>query len=280
MNFFAIPVFSFVPPKYKDLVKEKSGEDGDKPLLEEIFISHPALAVDQSRTAMIEMANRSMEAIGIATKLVTEYTQEGFDRVAKLEESVDRYEDSLGSYLVKLTGRELTKQQNKDVSLFLHTLSDFERISDHALNIAESAAEIKDKKLVFSASAKEEMRVIFEAGNEILRLSVEAFISGSLEEAKRIEPLEELIDVLCDKSKLNHIERLQNGECTVNLGFVLNDLLTDFERVSDHCSNVAAAMIELEYDEFDTHEYLDRIKNKRSAEFEEQYEAYEKRYEF
>ena len=160
----------------------------------------------------------------------------------------------------------------------MHTLSDFERISDHALNIAESAKEIKDKKLVFSDKAKKEMQIITDAVTEIVKITTDAFIKGDIESAKNVEPLEEVIDDLCDKCKLHHIERLQTGECTIIPGFVLNDLLTNFERVSDHCSNIAAAMIELEDDEFDTHKYLNRVKNKRSDEFEKQYEEYASRF--
>ncbi|MBQ6263727.1 MAG: Na/Pi cotransporter family protein [Clostridia bacterium] len=262
------------------LVKQKKDDADDAPLLEEMFISHPALAVDQSRSAIAEMADRSKKALHSATGLLDEYSSETFDQVAKLEASVDKYEDGLGTYLVKLTGRDLSVRQNKDISLFLHTLSDFERISDHALNVAESAKEIKDKKLTFSEGAHEEMAVIRDAVLEIVDLAIGAFLDGDVETAKKVEPLEELIDELCDKSKLRHIERLQTGECTIVPGFVLNDLLTDFERVSDHCSNVAAAMIELEADEFDTHRYLGAVKQKRSEEFERYYQAYREKYDF
>lgn len=260
------------------LVKKKNTDEDDAPLLEERFISHPALAVDQSRSAICEMAKKSLKALIVATKLLNDYKEDAYEQVAKLEASVDKYEDGLGTYLVKLTGRELTEQQNKDISVFLHTLSDFERISDHALNIAESAKEKKEKKLVFSGGAQEEMNVITDAVNEIVSISTNAFINKDIESAKKVEPLEELIDELCDTIKTHHIERLQAGECTIVPGFVLNDLLTNFERVSDHCSNIAAAMIELDADEFDTHKYLNRIKNKRTAEFENQYEAYAERF--
>lgn len=262
------------------IIKDKKPQNGDAPLLEEMFIAHPALAVDQSRTAIDEMARRSQTALNTAMGLLGEYGQDAFDQVEKLEASVDKYEDGLGTYLVKLTGRDLTEQQNKDISLFLHTLSDFERISDHALNIAESAKEIKDKKITFSGDAQKEMKVIIDAVNEIVSISVDAFLNGDLESAKNVEPLEELIDELCDKAKTRHIERLQMGECTIVLGFVLNDLLADFERVSDHCSNIAAAMIELEADEFDTHRYLGAVKQKRSDDFERAYVSYHDKYYF
>ena len=280
MVLILLPFTDVIEALVTSLVKEKEQNDGDAPLLEEMFISHPALAVDQSRTAIAEMARRSQDALLTATGLLGEFDQDGFEKVEKLEASVDKYEDGLGTYLVKLTGRDLTERQNKDISIFLHTLSDFERISDHALNIAESGKEIKDKKLTFSDGARDEMKVISDAVGEIVGLSVGAFLAGDLESAKKVEPLEELIDELCDKAKLRHIERLQAGECTIVPGFVLNDLLTDFERVSDHCSNIAAAMIELEADEFDTHRYLGSVKQKRSEEFENYYRAYGEKYFF
>ena len=280
MVLILIPFTDVIEALVTSLVKQKPGEDGDSPLLEEIFISHPALAVDQSRSAIAEMAQRSRSALCEATGLLGNFDPEAFEHVSKLEASVDKYEDGLGTYLVKLTGRDLTEQQNKDISLFLHTLSDFERISDHALNIAGSAKEIKDKELVFSDGAKKEMNVIANAVNEIVALTVGAFLEGDLESAKKVEPLEELIDELCDKAKLLHIERLQSGECTIAQGFVLNDLLTDFERVSDHCSNIAAAMIELEEEEFDTHRYLGAVKQKRSEDFERYYQSDRDKYLF
>ena len=235
---------------------------------------------DTSRIAIDEMARRSQTALNTATGLLGEYSQDAFDQVEKLEGSVDKYEDSLGTYLVKLTGRDLTARQNKAISIFLHTLSDFERISDHALNIAESAKEIKDKKLAFSDGAKEEMRVIANAVNEIVGISVGAFLNGDVASAKKVEPLEELIDELCDEAKTRHIERLQSGECTIIPGFVLNDLLADFERVSDHCSNIAAAMIELESDELDTHKYRGAIKQKHTEDFERHYNTFRTQFYF
>ena len=275
-----LPFTDVIEALVTSLVKQKKNGDGDAPLLEEMFISHPALAVDQSRGAIAEMAKRSQNALLTAKGLLEEYDQEGFDQVARLEASVDKYEDGLGTYLVKLTGRELTGRQNKDISIFLHTLSDFERISDHALNVAESAKEIKDKKLTFSDGAKKEMKVISDAVGEIVSVTIGAFLEGDVEAAKKVEPLEELIDELCDKSKLRHIERLQSGECTIVPGFVLNDLLTDFERVSDHCSNIAAAMIEIEENEFDTHRYLGAVKQKKSEDFERYFREYRERFDF
>ncbi|MBO4229563.1 MAG: Na/Pi cotransporter family protein [Clostridia bacterium] len=262
------------------LVREKKRTEEDGPVLEDMFLSHPALAVEQSRTAIFEMAKKSKLSLDTSMTLLAQYRQEAFDQVSTLENSIDRYEDSLGTYLSRLTGHELTAEQNRDVSIFLHTLSDFERISDHAENISESAREIRDKGLEFSENAKNEMRAISAAVTRIVQITIDAFLSSDLDAAKTVEPLEDLIDELCDRSKLNHTERVRKGECTIPMGFVLNDLLSNFERVSDHCSNIAAAMIELNSDEFDTHRYLGQLKSANTKEFEELFESYSKEFNF
>ena len=246
--------------------------------LEERFLPHPALAIEQSRLTVNAMAERAKDAFDEAIELLPRYTKEGFEQVEKIEAEVDRYEDILGSYLVKLTGQEMTTQQNDDVSKYLHTITDFERISDHALNIAENAAEIHDKQVSFSQEAWDELAVICSATREIMRLTVQAFTENNLELATQVEPLEQLIDDLCDETKLHHVERLQQGRCTIQLGFVLNDLLIWLERVSDHCSNIAIAMIELESDNFDTHEYLESLMSARTADFDNAYNEYKKRF--
>ncbi len=280
MLLILFPFSDIIEALVKALVKPGAHTEDDGPVLEEMFIAHPALAVDQSRKAMGEMAEKSKAALDAALGILFHYQSEGFDQVAQLENTVDKYEDRLGTYLVKLTGRELSTRQNQDVSTFLHTLSDFERISDHALNIAESAKEIQDKTLEFSEDAGRELDVLARAVREIVRITTLAFVRNDMEEAKTVEPLEDLIDELCDRSKTNHVERLQKGECTISLGFVLNDLLTNFERVSDHCSNIAVAMIELQSDEFDTHQYLNGVKNKHTPEFEAAYDDFKAHFSF
>ena len=248
--------------------------------LEERFLSHPALAVEQSRQAINDMARKSEEAIHTAMALLNHYSEAGFKKVSDLEGEGDRYEDVLGSYLVKLTGRELTDGQNQLTSLFLHTLSDYERISDHALSIARSGQEISEKGFRFSDEATHELSVICAAVSETLHLTVEAFVTENLDLAQRVEPLEEVIDDLADEMKLRHVNRLQNGQCTIVQGFAFNDLITNLERVSDHCSNIAVAMIELYIGSFDTHEYLGTVKEKRSRNYEPFFQAYKKKYCF
>ena len=242
--------------------------------LEERFIAHPTLAVEQSRLTINDMAISSREALEEAIGLLTEFQPATLEHVRKLENDGDKYEDSLGSYLIQVTGQEMTRQQNADVSKYLHSLPEFERVSDHALNIAESAAEIHDKKISFSQEAQHELSVIKAATRSIVDLTVNAFVENDLEKAVRIEPLKALIEELSAQVKMNHVERLQKGQCTIRQGFVLNDLLTYMERIGDHCSNVGVAMIELESDAFETHKYVHALKQSDSPAFREAYEQY------
>ncbi|MBR3077899.1 MAG: Na/Pi cotransporter family protein [Oscillospiraceae bacterium] len=242
--------------------------------LEERFIAHPTLAVEQSRLTINDMALSAREALNEAFGLVTNFNAEGLEHVKKLEDDGDRYEDSLGSYLIRITGQEMTRQQNADVSKYLHSIPEFERVSDHALNIAESAAEIHDKGIVFSANAQHELSVVTAAVKEIMDITTRAFVDNDLDLAIRIEPLKSLIEQLSAEVKMNHVERLQKGQCTIRQGFVLNDLLTYMERVGDHCSNVGVAMIELASDAFETHKYVHDLKNDQSPEFRARYEEY------
>ena len=263
------------------LVKDKpvQAEATDETIrLEERFIQHPALAIEQSRITINSMAAEAQENLAEAMRLLHHYSDEGYRTVVEMEQVVDRYEDRLGSYLVKLTGQELSSKQNEGASKFLHTISDFERISDHALNIAQTAKEMREKSIVFSDDALRELAVLESALAEIVHITVNAFIRNNLSLASRVEPLEELIDDLCDELKLHHVDRLQKGHCTLLNGFLFNDLLTNYERVADHCSNIAVAMIELESDSFDTHEYLSSIKEMKSDTYERYYEEYSQQY--
>ena len=246
--------------------------------LEDRFIAHPAIAIEQSRIAVGSMAMCAQDNLVAAFELFREYTPHGFQTVADMEDAVDKYEDSLGTYLMKITGRELTRRQTEDVSKFLHTIGDFERISDHAMNLAETAQEIYEKKIEFSAPARRELDTLRSAVGEIVSLAVSAFVQNDPEMAERVEPLEEVIDSLCDEMKLHHISRLQDGSCTLGQGFVFNDLLTNFERVADHCSNIAVAMIELKEDSFDTHQYLTGLRETRTETFSRFFEEYSREF--
>ncbi|MCR5057793.1 MAG: Na/Pi cotransporter family protein [Clostridiales bacterium] len=259
-------------------VPGKPEEKKEAVRLEERFLEHPALAIEQTRLTICDMATKTEESILTSLSLFNHYNESIFYQVCELENVGDRYEDALGSYLVRLTGQELTESQGRTASLYLHTLSDFERISDHAQNIAQSFQEVHQKQIHFSDEAIEELSVMTKALKEILRMTTEAFVKQDVKLAMQVEPLEEVIDDLCDKMKLRHVERLQKGQCTITQGFVFNDLSTNFERVSDHCSNIAVAIIEMEAESFDTHEYLGRIKEKQSPDYQKYYENYSKQF--
>ncbi len=260
---------------------EKAADDGVTfGNLEERFITHPALAVEQSRLAMCDMANKVKDNLSLAISLLKKYSRDGHDKITSTENIIDTYEDRIGTYLVRITGRELGEKQNKDVSRFLHTVSDFERIGDHAVNLAKAANEINRKHIEFTAGAGHELHIIAAAVTEIVDISFSSFENDDVQLAYRVEPLEEMIDILCDKAKHNHVERVRAGECTLEHGFVFNDMITDFERIADHCSNIGVAMIELESNLFDTHEYLTNLKHLKTATFSRYFDEYEKKYEF
>lgn len=250
----------------------------DMDLLEERFLTHPALSIEQSRQVINSMARCVVKNVTDALSLVDKYTKDGFADVQKEEELVDRYEDKLGTYLVQITRLELTKQQNIMVGKYLHSITDFERMSDHALNIAECAQEMHDKKLSFSKYATHELSVLRSAVSEIVALAVKAFVEDDLSIAYRIEPLEEKIDSLCDEMKLHHINRISDGTCTLRLGFVFNDLLTNLERMADHCSNIGVAMIELASGALETHDYYNKLMEETTDQFKESFAKYDAKF--
>ena len=255
-----------------------AAEEQEMDRLEERFLQHPALSIEQSRLVTNSMAERAEGNLLMAVGLRNRWSDKDFRMVGETESVIDRYEDKLGTYLMKITSKSLSQSQSEEVSKYLHTISDFERISDHALNISEAAKEIHDKDLQFSPEACHELDVIESAVREILSIAVGAFVENDPQRAARVEPLEEIIDGLCDEMKSHHVDRLQSGSCTLNQGFVFNDLLTNYERVADHCSNIAVAMIELESDSFDTHEYLNSVRAMKSSSFARYYEEYKQEY--
>ena len=246
--------------------------------LDERFLTHPELALEQSRLTVNDMAAAAVENFRASAALVKNYSAEGFTAIERRENLVDEFEDKIGTYLVKLNIRELSEKQNENASKFLTTISDFERISDHAMNTAEVAQKMNEKKITFSGDALREVDVLVSAVEEILTLSVEAFENDDLDKAYAVEPLEERIDELCDEMKLHHVSRLQSGICTLDQGFAFNDLITNFERVADHCSNLAVAMIELNRDDFDTHGYILNLKELHAHRFDEYYDKYSEKY--
>lgn len=262
------------------MIKDKHEEDelAETDCLEERFIEHPTLAIEQSKNVLKVMANKANQNLHRAIGLLAEYSEDGFNKVQKTEDIVDRYEDKLGTYLVKITQKELTHDQNKEISKLLHTISDFERIADHAVNISEAAKEIHEKSVVFSGGAQHELDVMKQVVTDIVNAVIKVFEQDNIKDAYRIEPLEELIDGYCEEIKMNHIQRIQTGECSLNQGFVFNDILTDYERIADHCSNIAVAMIELESDSFDTHEYLNNLMSSKTENFKMYLEEYKEKY--
>ena len=258
--------------------EEDLDEQKDFDLLEERFLNYPAIAIAQSHTAMNGMARKARKNLSRSVSLLKKYSDEKYQKIEEKEVLIDKYEDKLGTYLMQLTGKELSGDQTKQVSKFLHTISDFERMGDHALNVARTAKELYDKKIVFSDEARYELNVLIASMKEIVTSTVQAFSRDDLQMAARIEPLRELIGMLCDELKMRHVDRLQSGKCGISQGFAFNDLLTNIERVSDHCSNVAVAMIELESRNFDTHEYLKSVREMRNTEYKRYFEEYEQKY--
>ncbi len=248
--------------------------------LEERFLENPVLALTQSREAVSLMAHITEESLFQSFDLISDYTDEDAKKIVDAENTVDIYEDKLGTYLVHVTGKELSHAQTLEVSLYLHTVTDFERVSDHALNIVEAAQEIKQKNVKFSAAAVEELRVLEAALRAIVQMTFEAFDKADLKLAGQVEPLEDWIDVLCQTAKLNHVARLQAGVCTLQQGFVFNDLVGNFERVADHCSNIAVALVELHADSFDTHEYLNDMKSRQNSEYQQLYQEFSRKFAF
>lgn len=253
---------------------------GDWNLLEERFIQHPALAIEQSRIVLSSMARCVKENLSKAFILLQDYTGDGFDEVQRLEDMVDQYEDKLGSYLVKVSASELTEKQNEDLYEFLHAITDLERISDHATNIAENAKEIHEKDITIVDEAAAEMQVMHFALGEVVDTAFRALTESDDEAAHRVEPLEELIDDLCDEMKHRHTDRLQRGVYSLKNSFVFNDLITNYERISDHCSNIAVALIELEHESFDTHNYIDSLMHRKDEEFDRYFAEFKAKYSF
>ena len=259
---------------FKEVVDEEDKDIVEISVLDDRFIAHPTVAIEQAKSVLCSMAHMAQKNLIRSMELLDTFSQEKYDKIQRREDKVDRYEDKLGTYLVKITQQELTSGQNKEVSKLLHTISDFERISDHAVNISQAAAELFNEKLRFSDCAVEDVELMSLIMKEIVGNVIDAFEQNKVEYAYKTEPLEELVDIYCDEMKMNHVKRVQKGECTLHQGFIFNDLLTDFERIADHCSNVAVAIIELELNVFDTHEYLINLKKDNGTNFDKYFEEY------
>lgn len=277
-----IPFIPYIEKLVFRLIKddpEELEDLADFELLEERFLVYPALAIGQCHTAMNGMAKKARKNINRSVSLLTDFSRDKYQKVQEKENLIDKYEDKLGTYLMQLTGTEMSMQQTKQVSKFLHTLSDFERLGDHAVNISGVANELSERKTSFSEDAQHEVLVVSSAVKEIVDLTVEAFSGDDLSKAEKIEPLRELIGILCNELKNRHVGRLREGKCELKQGFAFNDLLTNYERIAAHCSNVAVAMLELETAEFDTHEYLKGVRKMKSEQYMEYFGEYAMKYD-
>lgn len=257
----------------------KDTDDKDKvSLLDERLLSTPPVAVERCKNITFDMAEISMQSLKNSMDIIFKYDENTADNILKDEDVVDKYEDVLGSYLVKLGAMALSDSDSREVSKLLRIIGDLERISDHSVNILESAREIQNKNLSFSAPAQKELSVMINAVSDILDMTLEAFRNGDLKKAYDVEPLEQVVDNLQILLKKRHVSRLRKNECTIEMGFVLSDLLTNLERVSDHCSNIAVCMIEIAHESFDTHGYIQELKLNHDKEFDENVQKLSKKY--
>ncbi|MBR2577782.1 MAG: Na/Pi cotransporter family protein, partial [Erysipelotrichaceae bacterium] len=261
-------------PESEEAVNEKADMDR----LESRFLEHPTLSLAQSRTVIDNMARKTMKSVIEAVSLRRNFDEELLKKLFAREEMLDRYEDKIGAYLSKVTASDLNRNQSMEVSEYLKVISEFERISDHARNVGEAARTIEEKKLTFSDEANRELNVLEDAVSEVMQLTIDAFLDIDTLKAIKVEPLEELIDDLCDQIKSHHIERVQRKECTLENGFVLNDMLTDYERMSDHCSNIALDVLELKNKKMYDHQYVNNLLSKQDEIFKHNYAEYKKKY--
>lgn len=247
-------------------------------LLDDRFLEAPSLAVEHCKQVINKMADISRESLFISMSLIGGYDEEQALRVGELETRADKYEDALGTYIMKISTKNLKKEDSEMLNVMLHCIGDFERISDHACNICDSARELQQKNMQFSPKAETELDILSSAVREAVDISFDAFKSNSKNEADKVEPLEELIETFAVELKARHIRRLREGKCTIELGFAHSDILNNLERVADHCSNIAVDVIQSDQLEFDAHEYLDGIKNKDNQQFARDYKAYKEKY--
>lgn len=257
---------------------ELSKHDKVLQLLDPVFLERPGFAIMQCRKVASEMAELSMKSVGRAVGLLTAYDEEIAERIRKEEDTVDKYEDQLGTYLLRLSTKDLSKEDGHRLSLMLHSLGDIERISDLAVNILLAVEQMHKKELIFSKKATDELAVYSKALKDILTMTVDAFEQNDRYKAALVQPLEELMDDMNKELKKRHVKRLRKGKCTIELGLSLSDISDTYERISDHCSNIATCVIQVEDDELDAHEHRKEVKEQDAKWYDEQYRAYEQKY--
>lgn len=258
------------------IIKDTNNKEVE--LLDERFFSSPSVAIARCRDVANNMARLSIDSLHLSFKFLDEFNQKDAELIRENEDKVDIYEDKLGSYLVKLSSHDMTEKDSNEATKILHMIGDLERLSDHSVNIIESFEEMNDKKLSFSDQAKKELRVLISAVSEILDLSFDSFVNNNLQSAAMVEPLEQVIDHLKDELKKQHVVRLRQGDCTIEMGFILTDLLTNLERISDHCSNIAGCMLEMAHDNMDIHEYLRKVRGGGYNEFNKNFDMFSEKY--
>lgn len=258
---------------------EKSGEDEELKILDSRFLATPNFAIEQCVTVTKQMAELTRDTFISAKSLFLEYSQEVAEKVEKQEALIDKFDDKLGAYLTQINSQNLAYRESQMVSTLMHSINDFERIADHAVNLTEIAGKMKKKEIEFSKKAQDEMEVFGKAVEDILNRSVQAFVENDMELAQSVEPLEEVIDSLNKEVKKRHIKRLRKGKCTIDLGLVLADVAANYERVADHCSNLAVYMIQMEDNSIEAHEYMNTLTEESREQFEKMQEAYQEKYQ-
>ena len=263
---------------YKSIPDDKQETNDEFAMMDDRFLNMPSFAVEKSRALVYEMVTKTKDALISAIGLLENYDKNIADDIERCESEIDKYEDKISAYLVKIAGRELSAADSLEVSRLLHSLGDIERISDHSVNIMKAAKEIEEKNIAFSESAMKDLRIMSGAVEEVLNITAESLVSSNPEEANKVEPLVKLISKLKHKIKKNHINRLREGKCTVELGFILSDLLTVYDRVAGHCSNIAVCLVEPDNELLESHEYINQMKSEEESGFFAQYEEYKKKY--
>ena len=260
-------------------IRDKPGEESlEVPMLDKRLLNTPSVAIEQCRNVAYKMAALTKKTLLMSLDAVTNYDAKIAQDIIDNENAIDLYEDNIGSYILKISSKDLSVNDSQVVSNLLHTIGDLERISDHAVNIVEAAEEMHTKKVRFSKSAEKEVGIMIRAVTEILDMSIKAFMTSDVALAKEVEPLEDVIDGLRAELKNRHVQRLRDGLCTIELGFILQDLLTNFERVSDHCSNIAVCLIQIKENSLDTHEYMNELKRLEKSEFMDEVNLYKSKY--
>ena len=271
--------FTKLLEKLAYLTIRDTANDENFQILDERFLASPAVAIHQCQKMAVSMARLAQNSLYQAIGLIGAYDEKIAHSIEEGEDQIDLYEDKLGTYLVRLSSKNLTMEESREISKLLHVIGDFERIGDHAVNILKSAKEMQVKKYVFSGQAQQEISIISSAIEEIVDLATNAFVKNDLYLASKVEPLEQVVDSLKDELRNRHVQRLQNGECTISNGFIFSDLITNYERVADHCSNIGVCILRIAEDSFDTHEYLNHVKDGHDDTFENRYNRYKEKYQ-